>query len=285
MDLSSHPLALALGLFLVPALIAGFACLAGARRGAVGALGASGLALGYFVGHCATLGGLPSLPPSTSNEALAWIAPMAFVATLAGRRRATLGLGIAGAAVGACGALVLLRQQLGGMGAWELARDVGGSALAVGLGVLGLERASGEEGAGSALLAAALSAAVAGAAALTGSLTYGQFGATLTAVCVAAAVAGGLARGADFRGSIALIAVAACALLGLAAERFSSLPPGARWCLAFAPTCLIWIGSLRNENVAKRRALRWVALGLPLLCALAIAWMHHSERSQSAYPY
>ncbi len=282
MDLSTHPIALALGLLVFPALVAGLACLWGARRGAVGGWGASGLALGYFVGHCATLGGLPALPPATSNDALAWTVALALGATLVGRRWGGIGFGAAAAVAGAGGALVLLRQQVGGMGALELVRDVGGAGLAVALGTIGMESASREEGGGGFLLAA-LSAAVAAAAALTGSLTYGQFGATLAAVCVAAAVAGRLGSGADFSRSIALVAVAQSVLLGLAAERFSSLPPGARWCLAAAPACLVWGG--RAEPCIRRRVLRWVWLALPLLIALALAWMHHRERSQSSYPY
>lgn len=285
MDLSTHPAALALGLLLIPALVAGFACLWGARRGAVGGWGASGLALGYFLGHSATLGGPPGLPPTTSNDALAWIVPLALAATLSGRRWGSVAFVMAAALAGSGGALVLLRQQVGGMGAWELARDVGGTGLAVALGTLGLERAAREEGGGSALLAAALCAAVAGAAALTGSLTYGQFGASLTAVCVAAAVAGRIARGADFARSIALVAVAQSALLALAAERFSSMPPGARWCLAAAPACLAWVGPGPSDRTTRRRVLRWAFLGLPLLIALTLAWVHHHERSQSAYPY
>ena len=275
MDLSTHPLALALGLLLGPALLAGLACLWGARRGRLGAVGALGLVLGYLAGHAASLGGLPSLPPATSNEALFWTAALAGVCALvsgfAQRPWALAGLGgLAGAGVAA----VLLRARLGDMAAVELASELGGSAVAAGLGILGFERlAERERGAQVAAMAAGLAAATAACVGLTGSVVYAQFGASLTAVLVAALVAGLLAPGAEFGRALAPLAVLQVLALALAASQFSSLPPLARWSLACAPACTL---------VPLRW--RWLPLAVPLAVALALAWQQHAASASSSYP-
>lgn len=278
MDLSTHPFVLALGLLLAPALLAGLACLSGARRGRLGALGALGVAVGYAVGHGASLGGLPGLPPATSNEALFWCGALGGACALASCFVRRAGAQAALAALGgALAAALLLRARLSDMSASELALELLGTALAVGLGTLALERvaarARGPEAAG---LAAVMAIAAAACVGLTGSVIYAQFAASLAAVLVAALVAGWLARGADFTGAVASLAVLQVASLALAASHFSSLPPVARWALAFAPACTL--AATRGGALG-----RWVALAAALGCALALAWKQHAASASSAY--
>lgn len=278
MDLSTHPLVLALGLLLVPALLAGLVCLWGARRGRLGAIGALGVALGYAIGHAASLGGLPGVSPATSNEALFWTGALGGVCALSSCfvRRIAVRAALAGLG-GALVAALLLRARLGDMGAMELVVELFGTALAAGLGTLALERvaerARGPEAAG---LAAVLAIAAAACVGLTGSVIYAQFAASLASVLVAALVAGWIGRDADFRGAIAPLAAIQVASLALAASHFSSLPPLARWALAFAPACTLAGGRWGALG-------RWLALAAALGCALALAWQQHAESAASAY--
>ncbi|MFM7299338.1 MAG: hypothetical protein ACKO4Q_19200 [Planctomycetota bacterium] len=278
MDLSTHPLLLSFGLLLGPALLAGLACLWGARRGRLGVVGALGLALGYLGGHAATLGGLPPLPPATSNEALFWTAALGgLCALLALRVRGALAMALLAGCGGAGAAGLLLRARLGDMALAELALELGGSALAAAAGVLALERlAERERGAENAALSAVLASATAACVGLTGSVTYAQFGASLAAVLVAALVAGWLARGADFSRALGLLAVVQVLALALAGSQFSSLPTAARWALACAPACLL------AAPLASARW-RWIALAVPLVVALVLAWQQHAARASSVY--
>ncbi len=275
MDLSTPPLVLALGLLLVPAVLAGLACLWGARRGQLGALG---VAVGYAVGHGASLGGLPGVPPATSNEALFWCGALGGAYALVSCFVRRLGARAALAALGgALAAALLLRARLSDMSAPELALELLGTALAAGLGTLALERvAERERGPEAALLAAVMAIATAACVGLTGSVIYAQFAASLTAVLVAALVAGWLARGADYTGAVASLAVLQVASLALAASHFSSLPPVARWALTFAPACTL--AATRGGALG-----RWVALVAALGFALALAWKQHAASASSAY--
>jgi hypothetical protein len=278
-DLSDSPIALVLALLLLPAVIAGVGLLLASRRGdrgSAGRLGALAVGLGYVAGHRATLGRWPLWPPASSKEALLYAGAIAALAgMLAGgaMRPATRLAVLAAAQLGA--AWLVLRNQVESMALGEAAA-IAALVVLVPPAVAGaFERfAEREPGLVAPLALWMVATATAAASALTGSILFAQFGASLAAVIGAAVVLGVLSKSARFSGGALLAANAQIATLVLAAHRLSELPLLPALLLAIAP-----LGACVAPKSKRNLSLALALTALPLAVALALCWIDHSRRA------
>jgi hypothetical protein len=279
----SRPLLFSLSVVLAPAVVAGLALLAGLRGrirtdARTGAVAAIGVALAYALGHCASLGEWPAVPPRQATHALAWSAIAAGLAAALAFARSVPRWTAAAllAAAGGGAAWLTLRNVLARWSAGASASLLVACALAIGLGGLALER-WGDRRRGASLPLALWIAATALALAqlISGSAVFAQFGGSLAAVAGAMVVLAWLAPSASLSGGAVAVFTAVLALHGVAGVLLSDLPVASAL-LAFAsPSAALAVdrgavGSLAGwRGVAARAA----ACAVPAAAALAVAWV------------
>ena len=280
---------------LAPAVLAGVLLLLGAPRSTAPQDGARpqrawtatlAFGAGCAVGHAATLGGPPPLPPVSATQ----------VALLLPLLAAAIGLATAPRAVPRALAWVL-RAGLCALVPWWLLRQLAkhweprdawpvlaGSSLALGALWWGLEAwARRRRGASVPLVAWLVSAGGAAALILSRSAMAAQFATTLAGVCGAAVVVAWMRPGLSLAGGAMGVAAVVLAGVWLAGAYLAELPPAAAALLAAAPLAA-WLG----ETAPVRRLAAWQAaaarLGMvlvPVAVALWLAWRAAPE----AYEY
>lgn len=253
----------------------------------LGRWGALAFGLGYALGHGASLGGLPALPPTTSNEALFYGGLIAALAaavagSFAHRRIAWVVVGLGHVAA----FWLVLRNLMAAMPPGELiAFCVLGFAVPAAVAVSVDSFAERERGVVAPLIVWMTATTCAIAIALSGSAIYAQFGASCAAVLGAAAVTGVLVREASFSRGVLLAALPHTALLAMSASKFSELPPPAVLLITIAPLALLLVPASRLHRLsAPMRVLVPIAVvAVPLIVALVLCWNAHAERSTNSY--
>ncbi|MCC7014196.1 MAG: hypothetical protein IT454_16680 [Planctomycetes bacterium] len=289
MDLSSPPLHLVLGLLIAPALIASVVMLLSVRKSALrdlGRFGALALGLGYVAGHRASLTEWPAFPPAASGEALLYAGALAglgglIAGSVAHRRVALLIVGLFH--LGAC--WLVLRNVLLAMPVHEMLAFSGVAlVLPSSVAVLFDRFAERERGPVAPLVLWMCASAGAGAIALTGSVIFAQFSASLAAVLGAALALCVLVRDVSFARGLTLAALPHAALLAIAAANLSELPQPAVLLLTIAPLAVFAVpaATLRRVSTPWRVLIPSLLVALPLVAALVVCWLEHAQ-SANAY--
>lgn len=279
----AHPLSFVLFLIVVPALATGLALLVARRRPElVRSLGALALGLGYVIGHRASLGVWPRIPPGDAKGATLWIAVAAALAgALRGSAKVPRAIGWLAFALIACGAPWLVLRNL--MQRWTLGESLS-TTLLIGVATVALASAldswsERRRGASFPLVACLIASVTALALFITGSAIFAQFGGTLAAVLGAAVVFAWIERDACFaRGPTAFFAVLLASLC-VSCVYLSGLPRTSALLFFYAPLAAVVLDrrALASKPASTRAALLLGAVALVSALALFLAWQSRAS--------
>jgi hypothetical protein len=285
MNPTTQPVAFVLYAIFGPAVFAGVLLLLTLKWPAGRAwIAALAVGLGYAIGHAANLGIAPPFPPEQSTHAMFYIA---FAAVLAGVMRGADALPkfvgwVALVAVAGGAPWVLLRNLLQRWSSGEVASTLFFTALAIVALTYVLDGwAERRRGAELPLVLWTATTFSALALALSGSLIYAQFGASMAGVLGACIVFGWIARDASYaRGVTAVFAVVFCCFC-LAGVLLSSLPRAAGILLFYAPLAAVAVDRGPVARLSPRAGIvvRVVAVALIAGVAVLLAQLNRPEPS------
>jgi hypothetical protein len=254
-----------------------------AGRGWIAALA---VGLGYAAGHAANLGLAPPFPPEQSTHALFYIA---FAAALAGAMRGADAVPklvgwLALVAVAAGAPWYLLRNLLQRWSSGEIASTLFFTALAIVALTFVLDGyAARRRGAELPLVLWLATAFASVALALSGSLIYAQFGASLAGVLGACIVFTWIAREVSFaRGVTAVFAIVFCCFC-LAGVLLSSLPRAAGILLFYAPLAAVAVDRGPVARLSPRAGLAVRVLAVALIAGIAVVLAQLNRPAPSGY--
>lgn len=281
----SHPLSFVAFTIGLPALATGLVLLVARRRPElVPGVGALALGLGYVIGHRASLGAWPPIPPADAKGATLWLAAAAALAgALRGFSTIPRAVGWLALAVVACGAPWLVLRNL--MKRWTLGESVT-TALLIAVATVALASALDgwsvrRKGASLPLVAWLVVSVAAGAMFLTGSAIFAQFAGTLAAVLAAAAVFALIERDASFARGPTAFFVVTFATLCVACVYLSGLPRSSALLFFYAPLAAVALdrGALARKPALTRIAVLLAAVAAVSSLALWLAWRSQASSS------
>ena len=287
MNPTTQPVQFVLYAIFAPAIVSGVLLLLTLNRpGARAWIAALAVGLGYAAGNAANLGLAPPFPPQQSTHAMFYIA---FAAALAGAMRGADAVPkvigwLALLAVAAGGPWYLLRNLLQRWNSAEIASTLFFTALAIAALTFVLDGwAERRRGAELPLVLWTTTALAAMALALSGSLIYAQFGASLAGVLGACIVFTWFARDISYsRGLTAVFAVVFCCFC-LAGVLLSSLPRAAGILLFYSPLAAVAVDRGPVARLSPRAGIAVRLLAVALIAGVAVLLAQLNRPAPSGY--
>jgi hypothetical protein len=287
MNPTTQPVAFVLFAVLCPAIVCGVLLLSTLKwPNARAWIAALAVGVGYLVGHCANLGFVPPFPPSESKHALFYVTLAAMVAgVLRGSNSLHKALGwLAVIAVAIGGPWLLLRfkfQQ------WQpvsvaIFLLIGAPLITASTFVLDgwAERRRGAHLPFVLWLTTTMAAV---ALAMSGSLIYAQFGASLAGVLGACIVFSWIARDVSFaRGATVIFVMVFCCFC-LAGVLLSSLPRWSGLLLFYAPLAAVAVDRGPIEKLPPRAAFVVRVLAVAAVAGVAVLLAQLNRPEPSGY--